>query len=297
MSYASEVKEEMLGVPNESCCELSQARGLLLFGREFSPSGISLLTENGGIAEAYANAVRLFSGCTPEIRRSESGNYKVSVADRGVTDAVIGEGMSLSRNEKKQLSIGKIERECCRAAFVRGAFLAGGTVTNPDVEYHLEFSCPSKNLATELQALLLQLGIASHLTKRAGAHVVYIKKSGDIEDLLGFTGATETAMMLMGSKMYKDVRNTVNRKCNFEKANISRSITAAVKQTDAIRRLREAKALDGLPAQLREIALLRLENPDATTEEIRRMLSDPLSISGVNHRFKKLIELSEELPQ
>ena len=297
MSYASEVKTELLGVPNESCCELSQARGMLLFGREFSPGGISLLTENGGIAEAYAGAVRLFSGCTPRISRSECGNYKVSVTDRSVTEAVLSEVMSLSRNEKKQLSIGKIERDCCRAAFVRGAFLAGGTVTNPDVEYHMEFSCPSKNLATELQALILQLGIETRLTKRAGAYVVYIKKSGDIEDLLGLTGATETAMMLMGSKMYKDVRNTVNRRVNFENANIGRSIAAAGKQIDAIRRLKNANAMDHLPAQLKEIALLRLENPDATTAEIQSMLSDPLSISGVNHRFKKLIELSEDLPK
>ncbi len=295
MSFASQVKSELLQHENESCCETSMYRALMLFGREFSPAGISFLTENREIAEAYAAAVHLFSGVTPEIRVSESGNCKITVENKDQIETIFGEVLPGGLNEKKQLTAGRIPKECCRLSFIRGAFLACGTVTDPDKEYHLEFTCPSKNLAAELQAMIGDFDIEMKTMRRGGAAVLYLKKSGDIEDLLLRMGASETPMMLMGSKMYKDVRNTVNRRVNFENANIARSIAAAGKQYDAIRVIEARGKLDGLPQELKELALLRLANPDATTGEIRRLLSDPLTISGVNHRFQKLIRIAEDL--
>ncbi|MBQ6022121.1 MAG: DNA-binding protein WhiA [Clostridia bacterium] len=295
MSYASQVKSELLQIENEACCEVSLARGLLLFGRECSPASISILTENGEIAAAYARAARLFCGHTPDIHVSESGNFKVVIDNRGETDAILGEVLMRGLNQKKQLTIGTIDRECCRAAFIRGAFLASGTVTDPDREYHLEFSCPSGNLAQELQALIRTFEIEMKLTRRGGANILYLKKSGDIEDLLMHMGASESSMMLMGSKMYKDVRNTVNRRVNFENANIARSIAAAGKQLDAIERIEKHGGLAQLTPELRELAELRIENPDLSTGEIGKLLSEPLTLSGVNHRFKKLIRIAEDI--
>jgi DNA-binding protein WhiA len=295
MSYASQVKAELLAVQNAPCCEMSLARGLLLFGREFSPAGVSILTENAGIAGAWAHAVQIFSGHTPEIRVSESGNCKVAIEDRDVIDALFGEVLPHGTNEKKQITVGPIPRDCCRAAFIRGAFLAGGAVTDPDKEYHLEFSCPTRHIAAELQALIGQSGITMKLTRRGGTSILYLKKSGDIEDLLLTMGASETPMMLMGSKMYKDVRNTVNRRVNFENANIARSIAAAGRQYDAIRVIEAHGALESLPPELRELAVLRLGNPDVSVDELRRMLSGSISLSGVNHRFQKLMRIAEEL--
>ncbi len=295
MSYASQVKSELLQIENEACCEVSLARGLLLFGRECSPASISILTENGEIAAAYARAARLFCGHTPDIHVSESGNFKVVIDNRGETDAILGEVLMRGLNRKKQLTIGTINKECCRAAFIRGAFLASGTVTDPDKEYHLEFSCPSANLAQELQALIHTFEIEMKLTRRGGANILYLKKSGDIEDLLMHMGASESSMMLMGSKMYKDVRNTVNRRVNFENANIARSIAAAGKQLDAIEKIEKHGGLAQLTPELRELAELRLENPDLSTGEIGSLLSEPLTLSGVNHRFKKLIQIAEDI--
>ena len=295
MSYASQVKSELLQIENEACCEFSLARGLLLFGRECSPASISILTENGEIAAAYAKAARLFCGHTPDIHVSESGNFKVVIDNRGETDAILGEVLMRGLNQKKQLTIGTIEKECCRAAFIRGAFLASGTVTDPDKEYHLEFSCPSGNLAQELQALIRTFEIEMKLTRRGGANILYLKKSGDIEDLLMHMGASESSMMLMGSKMYKDVRNTVNRRVNFENANIARSIAAAGKQLDAIEKIEMHGGLAQLTPELRELAQLRIENPDLSTGEIGKLLSEPLTLSGVNHRFKKLIRIAEDI--
>ena len=295
MSFASQVKSELLQHENESCCETSMFRALMLFGREFSPIGISFLTENRELAEAYAQAAHLCSGVTPAIRVSDSGNCKIVIEDPDIIESIFGEVLPGGLNEKKQLTVGRIPKECCRLSFIRGAFLACGTVTDPDKEYHLEFTCPSKNLAAELQAMIGEFDIEMKTMRRGGAAVLYLKKSGDIEDLLLRMGASETPMMLMGSKMYKDVRNTVNRRVNFENANIARSIAAAGRQYDAIRAIEAHGGLDSLPPELRELARLRLENPDATTGELRRLLSDSLTISGVNHRFQKLISIAEEL--
>ena len=293
MSYAAQVKTELSGLENAACCEVSLARGLLMFGREFGPAGISILTENPGVAAAYAAAAHLFSGHTPATHLSESGNSKIVIEDRDDVAAILEEAAVL--NEKKQISIGAIKKDCCRDAFIRGAFLACGTVTDPDKEYHLEFSCPSKRLALELSELISQYGIEMKLTKRGGTSILYLKKSGDIEDLLLHMGASETSMMLMGSKMFKDVRNTVNRRVNFENANIARSIAAAGKQYDAIAFIEAHGGLRQLSPELRELAELRLENPDLSAGEIRKLLSDPLTLSGVNHRFKKLIQIAEAL--
>ncbi len=293
MSYAAQVKTELSGLENAACCEVSLARGLLTFGREFGPTGISILTENPGVAAAYAAAAHLFCGHTPEIKLSESGNSKIVIENRADLDAIWEEAAVL--NEKKQLTVGEFKKDCCRAAFIRGAFMACGTVTDPDKEYHLEFSCPSRRLALELSALIAAYGIEMKLTKRSGTSILYLKKSGDIEDLLLHMGANETSMMLMGSKMFKDVRNTVNRRVNFENANIARSIAAAGKQHDAILVIEAHGGLEQLSPELRELAALRLENPDLTAGEIRKLLSDPLTLSGVNHRFKKLMQIAEAL--
>ena len=295
MSFASQVKTELLRHENESCCETSVCRALLLFGREFSSYGISFLTENRELAEAYAGAVHLFSGISPEIHTSESGNCKIVIEDKNIIGAIFDEVLPGGLNAKKQLTIGKIEKECCRWSFIRGAFLAAGTVTDPDKEYHLEITCPSKNLAAELQTLIGEAEINMKLTKRGGANVLYLKKSEIIEDFLTRMGANDTVMMMMNSKMVKDVRNIVNRRVNFENANMVRSIEAAGKQYDAIQTIVSHGGISSLPDELQEIARLRLENPDVTTGEIRKLLSDSLTVSGVNHRFQKLIKIAEEL--
>ena len=295
MSFASKVKSELLQKENESCCETCMSRAMLLFGREFSPVGISFLTENSEIAQAYAAAVHLFSGVTPEIRMSESGNCKIVIEDRDLTEAVFGEVLPGGLNEKKQLTAGKIEKDCCVWSFIRGAFLVAGTVTAPDKESHLEITCPSRNLALELQEMIGRSEIEMKLIKRSGANVLYLKKSETIEDFLVRMGASNTAMEMMGAKMYKDVRNTVNRRLNFENANMVRSVAAAVKQYEAISFIESHGGVDSLPRELQELAKLRLENPDVSTGEIRRLLSESLTVSGVNHRFQKLIKIAEEL--
>lgn len=291
-SFSAEVKTEALSRENRPCCEAAENAALLLFGREFSLSRLSLLTENPAVAEVYAGAIRFFSGCAPEITRTDGGNYRVETDDRRVAQAVVEEVSAADAGGQKRIRTGPLRETCCRMSFLRGAFLVCGTVTDPEKEYHLEFSCPSKGLAEDLAALIDGFGLPPKTVNRNGTWVVYLKNSDDIVDMLSTIGATEHAMQMVHAMMVKNVRNTVNRKVNFENANMERAAQASKRQYDAICLLRDTRGLDSLPDNLRAIARLRLENREAGTAEIARTLA--LTISGANHRFQRLMRLAEE---
>lgn len=297
MSFAAEVKQELLQCVPAPCCENAQNAALLLFGRMFSAGELSLLTENTAVAEAYAAAVRYFSGVTPGIEHTKGGNCKIDVTDRVVTEAAAAEVGVFLRAGKKRLRPDAFEKLCCRESFLRGVFLVCGTVTDPDKDYHLEFSAPSGGLAEDLTALLEAVGRAPRQMTRHGAHVVYLKNSEEIEDLLGSLGATETAMQVMGAKMYKDIRNTINRKVNFENANLARSMAASNRQYNAICVIERKQGLKSLPEDLRVLAQLRLENREAGTAELAKMLPEPLTVSGANHRFHRIQKIAEKLEE
>ena len=295
MSFASDVKNEIISFEREICCQSAMNYGLLLFARSFSKDSISLLTENESVANAFADAS--FSLCNKKIplNLSEAGKYKVSTEDSNTIAQILTALGYDTKSPRRRVNFANIPDSCCFAAFAAGAFLACGTVTDPDKEYHLEFSLSTKGLCDDLVKIFDEFEIQPKTTVRGGAYVVYIKNSNDIEELLTRMGATETAMQLMGSKMLKDIRNTVNRKVNFESANLARTVAAATKQYDAIARLVEKTGLEALPEQLREIARLRLEDREMSSAEIARILPESISVSGVNHRFRKLIKMAEEL--
>lgn len=297
MSFSSDVKDELMlrSFVNSECCSAAQNYGLLLFGRSFSRSCLSVLTENPQVAEAYAGAVKYFSGKLPETEVSEVGNYKINVEDDKLILPVLEKLGHNTAGARRRINFANLSAPCCFASFIRGAFLACGTVTDPEKEYHLEFSSSSRALCTDLIKVFDEFDIEPKLSERAGSYLVYIKKSSEIEDLLSVMGATESSMLLMGTKMYKDVRNNVNRKVNFENANMARAVQAAAKQYDAVALIREKCGFDSLPSDLKEIARLRYENREASSGEIREMLSEPLTVSGISHRFRRLQTIADEL--
>lgn len=297
MSFSYDVKNELLlrGFVNSDCCNTAQNYGLLLFGRSFSSSGFSLLTEHEGVANAYSNAVKFFSGDYPETDVSEVGNFKISVDDKSQITSLL---TALGHNApaaRRRINFADLANPCCFASFIRGAFLASGTVTDPEKEYHLEFSTSSKGLCGDLMKLFDEFEVTPKLTERAGNYIVYFKKSSEIEDLLSTMGATESSMMIMGAKMYKDVRNNVNRRVNFENANMARSVQAAMKQYEAVQLIKDVCGFDSLPSDLKELARLRYENCEASSNEIRKMLSESLTISGISHRFRRLMTIAENI--
>lgn len=295
MSFASEVKNEIISFEREACCQSAMNYALLLFARSFSKDSISLLTENESVANAFADAS--FSLCNEKIplNLSEAGKYKVSIENSDTITRILTALGYDEKSFKRRINFANIPDSCCFSAFAAGAFLACGTVTDPDKEYHLEFSLSTKGLCDDLVKIFDEFEIHPKTTVRGGAYVVYIKNSNDIEELLTRMGAMETAMQLMGAKMFKDIRNTVNRKVNFESANLARTIAAATKQYEAIAKLVEKTGLEALPEQLREIARLRLEDREMSSAEIAKILPEAISVSGVNHRFRKLIKMAEEL--
>ena len=179
--------------------------------------------------------------------------------------------------------------------FTAGVFLACGSVNDPNKEYHLEFACPEEKLAEQLATLLGDIGVTAKTVLRRGQNIVYIKGSESIEDTLTFIGASQCTLELMNTKIYKDIRNKANRIANCDAANIDKVVKAAMKQIDDIKLIDKAVGLDTLSEELREVAQLRIENIDMSLQEIGENLSEPISRSGVNHRFQKLAKMADEI--
>lgn len=295
MSFSSEVKNELLSLESNPCCKHALSYGLLLFGRAFSSKELSILTENRAIADAYCDAITFFSSESIEPMQTDGGKFKVTVTDKSILTPVF-EKLGVSDNSvKRRVNFANIQEPCCYGAFLRGVFLACGTVTDPQKEYHLEFSVSAKGLCDDLAHVFDEYEPTPKITQRSGSYTVYFKNSSDIEDVLAIMGAMENSIAYMQAKIVKDIRNTVNRKVNFENANLARTIAAATKQYEAIAKIKEKIGFDSLPPELREIAKLRYNNRELSNSEIASMLSEALTVSGVNHRFQKLIKIAQEL--
>ncbi len=295
MSFSTDVKDELLAltlVPE--CCRHAQAYGMLLFGRSFSASSVSFAAENRTVAAEYAHTVQGILGTEPEITDNDGKIALVTVrtaADRRTVLSAFGHtpGELTLRINRANLS-----NDCCFAAFVRGAFLSCGTVSSPEKNYHMEFIVPFLRLSNDFFAFFQELGFRPKHVMRKGYHVIYFKESETIEDLLTLMGATNSTLRLINVKIGKDVRNHVNRRVNFETANIDRSVHAGSRQVEAIRKIQRTQGLESLREGLREIAELRLENPEASLYELEEMLDGRLSRSGINHRLKRLVEIADQ---
>ena len=187
-----------------------------------------------------------------------------------------------------------LEKECCIRSFLRGAFLSGGSVTDPEKRYHLEFSTNHHKVSRETYSLLLEQGFSPKDTLRNGCSILYFKQSEAIEDLLAFLGAPIASMSIMEAKIEKEMKNKINRIVNCDNANTSKVVEAAQTQIAAIRRLEERGLLEHLPEKLRQTAALRMENPESNLMELADLFDPPLTKSALNHRLRKLVELAED---
>lgn len=299
MSFSAEVKNEILSAETENeCCCHAFAYGMMLFSRAFSSFDISILTEHGGIAEKYCEVVKNICGVTPELLKSDAGKYKVEVKTQEERNKVLEAFGYDKKTGALRLNWSNITDECCKNAFLRGAFLSCGTVNDPKKGYHLEFVVPYMNLSRDLTHFITdydELSIEPKTVRRNSNYVIYFKDSESIEDLLTVMGAVNSCLELMGVKMYKDMRNNVNRKLNFESANFDKTIDAAARQIDAIEHIKSTVGLSYLSDELREIAVLRTENPDMSLRELGSSLSSPISRSGVNHRLQKICDIAQSI--
>lgn len=188
-----------------------------------------------------------------------------------------------------------IQQSCCKRAFIRGAFLASGSMSNPDKAYHFEIVCRSKRLAEQLLHVIHSFEVDARIVPRKKSQVVYIKEGEDIVNILNVMEAHHALMSLENVRIVKEMRNSINRQVNCETANISKMVNASVRQMEDIRLIQEKKGLESLPEHLREIALLRLSNPDVPLKELGGHLNPPIGKSGANHRLRRISELAEKI--
>ena len=294
MSFCSLVKDELINIRLSGCCKPSYIYGFMLFGRSFSINKIALQTGNENVAKAYAEVIKHTYNADVEI--TCGGNARPtyiarvsSAADRLRILAMIDFGISETVIDKSLFV-----KECCVQSFVRGAFLACGNINDPEKEYRAEFSVKNQSLAEDLLNLLAEYGINLKKTVRGKSTVLYTKDSGVIEDLLTLMGDTARTLDFMDTKIMKSVKNNINRARNCDNANISKTVEASIKQRTAIEFLENADRLYSLPAELLEVALLRKNNPNATLKELCKISKTPISLSGINHRLKKIIEIYEK---
>lgn len=295
MSFSSEVKTEITKLENiSSCCLHAQVYGLVLFAH-FSKYNLSITSENSDVFELYLSYLKEYCGVEPTI--SDSGTKKLTAylkTDDDKSKVFDKFGHSLSETSLR-MNRANIYDECCQSAFLRGAFLACGTVTDPERGYHLEFVVPYKRLCMDFMKFLDELGLNPKYIVRKGNHVVYFKDSESIEDILAIIGAQSASLHVMGIKIEKDVKNTVNRRLNFEISNINKTVNAAKMQVEAIELIEEKVGISSLPDNLQELAHLRLENPESSLSELENMLIEPISRSGINHRLNRIVNFAEKI--
>ena len=295
ISFSSDTKNELTQDRIVSqCCLKAQAYGLVLFGRSFSHRQISFFTENAAVADYYKDNIFKTTGIVAHIETKATKNKKLKIKTLAERTQLL-EYFGHSKNELVlRINRANINGECCFGAFIRGVFLACGSVTSPDKNYHLELVVPYLRLCNDLITVLEEMGLSPKHTQRNGYHLVYFKDSENIEDLLTNMGATDSSLKLMGIKMQKNMRNKVNRKINFELANISKTVEAASNQIKAIEHIDKQIGLKELPKSLYEVAILRLENPSLSLADLGRLLNPPISRSGVNHRLDRIVKIAEE---
>ncbi len=299
MSFSSDVKTELAAIrPENGCCLAAQMYGMLEFGRSFSLSDVTLQTEHKAVATLCADLFpQVCRVPSPPIQQSvrANGGYTVTIAQAGPRRRVLERFGHSGSEISLRINRANFDCDACGIAFLRGVFLSCGAVSNPQNDYHLEFSVPYLKLSQDLSALCWELGIRVKSVVRKGNYVLYLKGSEQIEDCLAMMGASSAALEMMNVQMIKDIRNKVNRIANCETANIDKTVAAAGQQIQAIRKIEQTIGLDKLPVDLQEVARIRLNNPDYSLRELGQALNQPLTRSGVNHRLARIVEFSEGL--
>ena len=312
MSFSSRVKEELSRQLSPARhCQIAEIAAIIsLCGKiqidEDDKYCIKINTENVAVARKYFTLLKKTFNISTDvvIRRNDylkrNRTYGVSITEdedaRKVLLATkllddqgeIGENLSVVKNLV-------IQNPCCRRAFIRGAFLAAGSISDPERFYHFEIACTTEAKAKQLQSIISTFNLDARIVVRKKYFVVYIKEGSQIVDILNVMEAPVALMELENIRILKEMRGSINRQVNCETANINKTVSAAVKQIEDITYIRDTIGFDSLPENLEEIARARLERPEATLKELGEALDPPVGKSGVNHRLRKLSTLAEDL--
>ncbi|MCM1133306.1 MAG: DNA-binding protein WhiA [Ruminococcus flavefaciens] len=296
MSFSDKVREEICTCITDKDKRFACLYGMILFSRTLTEKQVYFQSKSRISAETFGKLFKRVFHIELECKESHGKNgCSVYIYDIKAPEIIreIFSRYRLAENERHIDS--DIISTSSLGIFTAGIFLACGSVNDPEKEYHLEFTVADEPLADELIALLGDIGVTARQAIRRGQHIVYIKGSEYIEDTLTFIGAQQCTLDMINVKIYKDIRNKANRITNCDSANIDKTVNASLRQIEDISLIAETQGLDSLPDELLEIAQLRLENSVMSLRDIGESLSEPISRSGVNHRFQRIARIADEI--
>ena len=294
MSFAVDVKTELCRAPiGRKCCAQAEAYGVLLYCNTFHASQARIVTENEAFAQRLPPLFKKAFSLSFDRLPKGGGKQIFEIRGQDKLSAIQQIFGVDPRALALHVNFAMLEENCCRAAFLRGAFLAGGSVTDPRKGYHLELATSHHSVSREVTALMRELDQQPKSAQRKGNTVLYFKQSEKIEDFLTCIGAPLSAMEVMNAKLERDLRGSVNRRVNCDAANLDKAVEAAMSQVEAIRWLEQEGKLITLPEKLREAAALRIAHPEDTLAQLAERCDPPVTKSALNHRLRKLMELGE----
>lgn len=305
MSFSSDVKQELCNIkPQSYSHSLAECYGYLLLARKFTPREIIFKTENFYAAARLENLlIELFNSIIEKqsalkLKNSNTKLYKVQVVLPEDCKKIYESFGHSTRDIRLMINRANLDSEELYSSFLRGVFLSCGSVTDPTKGYHLELNVQFRTLAENIILLLNEIDVLTFTPKlsvRKGGYVVYIKGNSEICDFLAYIGASNSVMRMIEASALKDIRNKINRQRNSEVANIHKMAAASAKQLNAINKIIGSKGLDSLPDDLKQVALLRLNNPEMSLSELGENLCPQISRSGVNHRINRILKLADSI--
>lgn len=302
ISFSGNAKAEIAkAFPQKNCCALAQCFGILLFCNSFHSDSIRVITESREFAailpKLFKKAFNVSFDILPDSDATGKLNFQIT-QQQNIQKVMQACGFDAHETFALHINFPIVEEECCKIAFLRGAFLAGGSVTDPGKGYHMELATTHQSVSKEANILIEDvMGFAPKTATRGGSRVLYLKQSDQISDFLIFLGAPVASMGIMEAKLEKEMNNKVNRRCNCDDANTSKVVEAAQEQLVAIRILRQRGMLEHLHGKLLQAAIARENNPEASLTELAAMMEPPISKPAMNHRIQKLLKLAQEAEQ
>jgi hypothetical protein len=309
LSFSVVTKNELARVVSpRRCCQLTELAAILKMDGSIQISGkklaITIATENAAVARKLLTLVKKLFGLQTEVivqrkvRLKKNNIYLVRIPPHHkVENVLVKLGMwdEKHRMLQNRVKLDKLTRICCRRAYLRGVFLGGGSISNPEGNYHLEIITTDAHHAEEICNVMKQMNLAAKISTRKNWFVVYLKESEQIVECLNNMGAHEALLEFENIRIFKGMRNQVNRLVNCETANLNKTVNAAVRQLENIQYIAKKIGFDNLPIALRETAELRLNNPDISLKELGELMTPPVGKSGVNHRMRKLESIADQL--
>ncbi len=318
MSFASETKKELSRImPEKKCCQLAEIAGFIRVAGSVGLVGggkfkIIITTENPAVARHYKKLMQEYFSIDTKLEIGEgkavgkAGGgklrvYTITIDAQNLSEQILREtGILLIKEGNNYISdgiySGVIKTKCCRKAYLRGLFMGAGTMSDPEKSYHLELVCRSEALATDVRRMLNSfVDLSAKVSKRGESYIVYMKKADYITDTLAIMGANSQVFQMQETRIKKGMVSDAKRIANCDNANLDRTVEAALRQIKAIEKIDSRRGLNWLPDKLREVAHLRLENPDVSITALGEMCDPPLKKSGINNRLRRLEDIAAKL--